>query len=288
MLIPVHQPLDLATTLESGQAFRWRRHDDWYYGVVFDSFVKLRQVRSGVEFFCAPQDEASMVPRLHGYLGLGEDLERIYREIAADQRMQNAIERYKGLRVLHQEPWECLICFICSAYSNIRRISGNVEDLATAFGHPLALDGQVRSTFPTAQELAEASEQRLRQMGLGYRAKYIPATARMIADGAVDLSKLREAPYEEALQALTQLPGVGDKVANCVLLFSLDKTEAFPVDVWVHRALNEWYLDGLGKQLSRPKMRMWAREYFGPYAGYANQYLFQDRRLEGARGSTSG
>ena len=125
----------------------------------------------------------------------------------------------------------------------------------------------------------------LRDLRLGYRAEYIVSAARAVADGKLDLMALREDSYEAALETLLSLDGVGDKVANCILLFSLDKLEAFPVDVWIERALQEWYLDGAGQKLSRKNMRLWARDYFGPYAGYANHYLFHDRRLQGKTSS---
>jgi N-glycosylase/DNA lyase len=244
----------------------------------------IRRSPEGIEFTCAPDSEATLAPLVRDYLRLDDDLDSIYRAITLDERIGAAIARYRGMRIIRQEPWECLISFICSSNSNIRRISGNVEDMSSAFGRPLMLDNQMRSTFPTPQALAEAGEQKLRQLGLGFRAKYVASAARTVADGKLDLMALREAPYEEALSALLELPGVGDKVANCVLLFSLDKLEAFPVDVWIDRAMREWYLgDGVGAHsrapLRRNAMRPWAQAYFGPYAGYANQYLFQRRRL---------
>ena len=141
-------------------------------------------------------------------------------------------------------------------------------------------DGEVRSAFPTPDALADAGEQKRRDLGLGFRAKYVAAAAERIARGDVDLYSLREATYDEALEALVELPGVGDKVGNCVLLFSLDKPRAFPVDVWIDRALREWYPEVVEQKLTRKAMRPWAQEYFGAYAGYANQYLFHGRRLQ--------
>lgn len=279
MLVPIDRPLNLPDTLESGQAFRWQRRGEWYCGVVYNNLVKLRQTPAGVEFSCAPASEAALEPLLRDYLRLDDDLEAIYRAICVDERVRDAVALYRGMRLLRQDPWECLISFICSANSNVPRISANVEAMSTAFGQPVTLDGQTRSTFPTPEALADAGEGKLRALGLGFRARYVAATARAIADGRLDLFGLREAPYEEALAALLALPGVGDKVANCVLLFSLDKLEAFPVDVWIERALREWYLGG--EKLPRARMRPWAQAYFGPYAGYANQYLFHRRRLQG-------
>lgn len=280
MLIGFDGPLDLRATLECGQAFRWRRQDPepWFHGVVFGNVVKMRRKAQGVEFFCAPDDESTMEPLLREYLRLEDDLDAIHRSMAVDQHITAAIARWPGLRLLRQDPWECLISFICSANSNIRRISGNIEDMSTRFGRPLGLGDGGRSSFPTPEELADVGEARLRTLGLGFRAKYVDATARSIAGGDVDLAALRETPYEEAVPALTALPGVGPKVADCVLLFSLDKLEAFPVDVWVRRALRESYPEVAN--MPPREIRPWARDRFGPYCGYANQYLFHSRRQE--------
>ena len=285
MLIPFDGPLDLVSTLESGQAFRWRLDGEWLTGVVFGNIVRTRQTPEGVEFTCGPDDESAIAPLFRDYLRLDDDLESICARIDVDERIGAAMRRHPGIRILRQEPWECLVSFICSANSNIPRISKNVEDMADAFGRPLALGEWQRSAFPTPAALAEAGETPLRELRLGFHAKYVAHAARVVADGELDLYALREAGYDDALAALTALPGVGDKVANCVLLMSLDKREAFPVDVWIDRALREWYPEHVtradGKPLTRAAMRPWAQAYFGEYAGYANQYLFQGRRLLG-------
>ena len=289
MLIPFTGPFDLTTTLESGQAFRWRREGEWLTGVVFDNIIRTRRTPEGVEFECAPDDETAIAPLFRDYLRMDDDLEAICESIRVDDRIGAALCRYPGLRVLRQEPWECLISFICSANNNVKRISVNVEDIADSFGRPLALGEYRRRSFPSPARLAEAGEARLRALGLGFRAKYVAQAARIVAGGELDPFTLREADYDEALAALTALPGVGDKVANCVLLMSLDKRKAFPVDVWIDRALREWYPEHMvranGKPLTRAAMRPWAQAYFGEFAGYANQYLFQGRRLLGKRGN---
>ena len=284
MIIPFDRPLDLSDTLESGQVFRWSRDGEpaagWYSGVAFQNVVRMRQVPTGIEFECQPDEESTLEPLVRDFLRLNDDLDAIYDTIGKDDRIRGAISRYPGLRILRQEPWECLVSFICSANSNIPRISANARDLATTFGRQIDAGPTVGHSFPGPGAVAEAGEARLRELGLGFRAKYVAATASVVADGAVDLFALRETPYQQALDTLTGLPGVGDKVANCVLLFSLDKLEAFPVDVWIIRALREWYLDSLGNSLATKDMRPWAQDYFGAYAGYANQYLFHGRRLQ--------
>lgn len=280
MLFPIEQPFDLDSTLHSGQAFRWRRDGDRHSGVVFGNVVELRQAEDALELFTDPDDEAAMWPLLRDYLSLDFDLDRVYAAFDDDRLRESAV-RYRGMRVLRQDPWECLVSFICSSASNIPRITRNVESLCEAYGRPVGAGAARRNAFPTPPELSRAGEAPLRVLGLGYRAAYLAETATAVADGAVDLMSLREEPYDTALEALTGLPGVGDKVANCVLLFALDKPEAFPVDVWIDRALREWYLGDDADSIPRPKMRPWAQDRFAPYAGYANHYLFHDRRLQG-------
>ena len=283
MQIDFESTYDLESTLECGQAFRWRREGDWYGSVIFNNNVKIRRNQKGVEFRCSPDDELALEPLLRGYLRLEDDIDAIYATINRDEYIGESIKRFPGMRILRQEPWECLVSFICSANSNIGRISTNVEDISTRFGRAIRANGDVRHTFPTVDVLAEAGEQPLRDLGLGFRAKYVSATARIIADGGLDLYALREASYDEALESLVALPGIGDKVANCIMLFSLDKLEAFPVDVWIDRALREWYPTVVEKKLTKKAMRPWAQDYFGRYAGYANQYLFHGRRLQGKK-----
>lgn len=281
MIIETPQPFDLESTLLSGQAFRWQRRDEWYRGVVFGNVVKLRKRDDGIEILSTPDDEQSIEPIIRDYFGFKVDLQEIYNSFGSDARIQGAITRYRGMRILQQDPWECLVSFICSANSNIGRITRNIHDMCVAFGRPISSGADTVYAFPTPRELADADKNRMGRLRLGYRARYISDTARCIADGRLDLISLREESYTDALESLSGLPGVGDKVANCVLLFSLNKPEAFPVDVWIHRALQEWYLRDEEKNLSRPKMRLWAQKRFGRFAGYANQYLFHDRRLEG-------
>ena len=284
MWMPLLEPLDLKSTLLSGQAFRWRKDEDWFHGVIFGGIVKLREVAGGLEIRCASEIKPSIDLLLRDYLGLGTDLENVYESMLKDERLREAIHRYPGMRILRQDPWECLVSFICSSASNISRITRNIEALCTTFGRPVELDGLTRYTFPTPHDLADVGPDPLRGLGLGYRAEYVASTAQMIATGRIDLMPLREDSYEEALEALISLAGVGDKVANCVLLFSLDKPEAFPVDVWIERALQDWYLEGT--KMSRKAMRPWASRHFGAYAGYANHYLFHDRRLKGRKVAT--
>ncbi len=280
-------PLALAETLESGQAFRWRRisrdePEDHFEGVIFGNLVRVKQTDGKVLFNSAPDTDSTIGPLLEDYLGLSHDLESIYAEIRWDEQVAGAIDQYPGMRILRQDPWECVVSFICSANNNIARISQNVEDISNAFGPRIPGADTERRAFPSPDAVADAGETALRELGLGFRAKYVAATAERVANAEIDLFSLREAPYDEALSTIITLAGVADKVGNCVLLMSMDKMEAFPVDVWIDRALRDWYFsESESKSMPRTRMRVWAQERFGDYAGYANQYLFQSRRLQG-------
>ena len=278
MQISIDHPFDLAATLECGQAFRWRRFGEWHHGVIYGNAIHLRQHLLGIEFRSHPAPEAEVEPALRDYLRLNDDLDEIYRAIDLDERMHEMIERYRGMRLLRQEPWECLIAFILSANSNIPRISNTIENMSRRLGKQFTFRGLLYHTFPVSEVLVAVEEKGLRAMGLGFRARYVAQASQTVADGELDLEELCSMPYEEAREALMEVPGVGDKVADCVLLFSLDKLEAFPIDRWVRRAVGEWYFEG--KQVAYKAVRAWARDYFGPYAGYAQQYLFHGRRVE--------
>ena len=292
--LSVPHPFDLASSLESGQSHRWRRDGragsgpaaEWHWGVINGRLIKIRpspRELSGdhkiLEFSCVPDDApGNTEAHLWSYFRLDDDIEAIYKEITRDPRVADTVRRYRGLRLLRVEPWECLIGFICSANSNIPRIHANMEALSESFGQPLTLDGQVRYTFPSPERLAGAGESALRALGLGFRAPYVARAARAVAQGEMDLEAVRGMPYEEAKARLMELPGIGPKVADCVLLHSLDKLEAFPIDVWVRRALHEWYFHGQKPPPDRT-MLQWAQNYFAPYPGYAELYLFHGRRL---------
>ena len=273
------QPLDLASSLESGQSHRWERDGDWFSGVVQGAFIKMRQTGSRIEFRCDSQPQSWVETLLRSYFRLDDDLPAIYSEIKADPRVAEMVDRYPGLRLLRIEPWECLISFICSANSNIPRIHQNMEALAENFGDRVFINnGESRHAFPTPAQLGEAGELELRRLGLGFRAPYVDKTTRMVLDGRLDLASLVKMPYAEAKSKLMECPGIGPKVADCIAVFSLDKLEAFPIDVWIRRALSEWYFPGQKTPTDRVLLE-WAQSHFGRYGGYAQQYLFHGMRL---------
>lgn len=274
------QPLDLESTLLSGQAFRWRKEGEWYNGVLFGNVVNMRAVQDRIEIVSAPDPTTTIAPLLRNYLSLNVDLAEVYASLSRDEHLRQPVERYRGMRVLRQDPWETTLSFLCSQNSNVQRVTKNVEDLCEAYGEPISPKLGTRYTYPTPESLAGAGEQALRDLGLGYRAKFIASVSAQVAGGGIDLFSLREAEYDEALETLTGLDGIGDKVANCIMLFSMDKLEAFPVDTHIAKAVRDWYdFSDAAKTSNIQKIRGWAQKHFGPYAGYANHYLFHSRRM---------
>ena len=272
-VLPIGQPLDLTSTLAGGQCFRWRQDGDGrWHGVIGQDVVRLSMADDGLVIESSPTPPAEMAESIASYLRLDDDLAGIQARLGRDARLAEGIAHYPGLRLMRQDPWETLCGFILSSTSNIPRISGIVESLADAFGTPVSLDGVERMTFASPEALAEAGEGRLRELRCGFRAPYLAGAAQAVASGDLRLDELRGAPYDEVLERLTALHGVGEKIADCVMLFSLDRSEAFPADRWVRKVLTEWY--GLPVNVTYDGARQWARDRFGADAGYANQYLF--------------
>ncbi|MEM2920887.1 MAG: DNA glycosylase, partial [Candidatus Bathyarchaeia archaeon] len=214
------------------------------------------------------------------YFRLDDDLGEMYFEIGRDTYIREAIQAHKGLRLVRQDPWECLASYICSSFNNRAKIRRIVSRLCERFGEEIGCGVQRRS-FPTAQTISRLSCSDLASCGLGFRARYLRESAEAVAHGWIRLHDLAEATYGEAKMELMRLPGVGEKVADCVCLFALDKLEAFPVDVWIHRIVASRYGEYLKTPSNSPltpqkyrEISSFGRRYFGKYAGYAQQYLY--------------
>ena len=259
----------LATTLASGQTFRWRLHGETWYGIIGAHPLKVRQV--GDRLIYETADRALTPERVRRYFALDLDLADVLRQIDVDMQVHAAILRYRGLRVLRQEPWEALASFICASFNNIKRIEGMIDGLCQAYGRPVAMPGFRTFAFPAPEAVAAASERQLRALGLGYRAPYLKATAKLVADGTLPIAHLQRAEYAAVKRALLGCEGVGDKVADCVALFGFEKYEAFPVDVWMERAMRYYFRH---KKTTRGMVHDYAARHFGAWAGYAQQYLF--------------
>ncbi len=271
--------LNLEHTLECGQAFRWEEKDGRYSGVIGNALLKVSYGggRLLIES-SAPVGEE----KLAAYFGLNEDLTSIYRHIGRDPYIREAIKRFRGLRILNQDRWECLASFILSSYTNIPRIKKMIAGLSRRFGKRVTLGDDENFTFPTAAAIAKADIRTLKSLGLGFRAGYIKETAGRIAAKGIDLDAVADLNYGQAKASLISLKGVGEKVADCVLLFSFKKYEAFPVDVWIKRGIEKLYFNG--RTVSPAEAADFARKRFGPYAGYAQEYLYHYLRHERGTG----
>ncbi len=247
--------LDLALTLDCGQAFRWEEQEDGSWsGVAFGKFLNIR--KDGERFILKTTlEDFESVWR--NYFDLDRDYAAICERLRQDPLVASAMEEYYGIRILNQDPWEALVSFIISQQNNIKRIKGIIKRICRACGNEIC-DGWY--SFPDAATLSALSVEDFEAMGAGYRGKYIKRLADLVASGEIDLNSIKKMSLGDAKAALLNIYGVGIKVANCALLFGFQFVECFPVDVWMKRVL-EYYPNGLP-------------ECFKGYEGIAQQYLF--------------
>ncbi|MBL68986.1 MAG: hypothetical protein CMO74_11150 [Verrucomicrobiales bacterium] len=272
---------DLAATLTSGQAFRWREVDGAWENVLAGRWVRLAS--NG-------QTIAARVVRpirdwqwLRDYLQVDLDLQTIYGGFpAADPHLAAARRTCHGLRLLQQDPWETLAGFICSSNKQIVQIEQIIGEVCTRFGKPARVGWH---TFPTAERIAACTEAELRACRMGYRAKYLLGSAQMIGRGEIQLEALRAMSYAKAREEIQRLPGIGPKVGDCILLFAYGFPDAFPVDTWVLKALRQLYFP---HRAPKPKrLQAFIQKHFAPHHGYAQQYLFHHvRTQDGLRGKS--
>jgi N-glycosylase/DNA lyase len=280
-LNPRTTPFTLDHTLHCGQAFRWKKVGENWVGVVDETVVRISQRENVLDCETVPKDLGEAF--ITKYFRLDDDLPHITSQINRDSIIADALTRFHGLRILRQDPWECLISFICATFSTISRIRRMVQNLCQHFGHPITHQGLQFYSFPEKTALADASIKELLDCNLGYRAPYVKQASQSLMEDRLNLYALKEKSYEEAKAVLLSLRGVGEKVADCVLLFSLDKLEAFPVDVRIRHILRTHYSHHFAR--TKPEKRhltpkryrelsAFGRKYFGRHAGYAQEYLY--------------
>lgn len=261
---------NLDNTFNNGQCFRWNKgQDGWYEGVAYNRVIRIKQENDTFYFYNTTEEEINTI--WYNYFDLGRDYAKLQHELMLDQYMRTAIKYSNGMHILQQDPWETLISFIISQNNNIKRIKGIIEKICVRYGRPIQQDGKTFYTFPTASELMAATEDDLMACGAGYRAAYICKTTEKIIKENIDLNAVKEMPYQKAKDYLMQFCGVGPKVADCVLLFGYGFYHAFPVDTWVKKTMQTLYLDS---GASNEKIMSYAENYFGSFAGIAQQYLF--------------
>ncbi|MBA3272885.1 MAG: hypothetical protein H0T11_03305 [Chthoniobacterales bacterium] len=268
---------DLAVTLDSGQTFHWEAHGTGFVGTIGEAPLYVEQ--RGDELLVTKG--AAGIAR--NYFALDHPLDEICRSFPDDAAMSAARDFGRGLRILRQPEWECLAAFITSSMKQVAHIRQMSRAIRERWGQPHRLDDLELFSFPSAVRMAAATEQELRDCALGYRAKNLLATAERVASGAADLHAWRELPDSELRERLCELPGVGAKVANCVMLFAYERLRAFPIDVWIERVLKEKYFPR-ARKVTAERLRVFCDKYFGEHGGYAQQYLFHHARKATPRG----
>ncbi len=271
------EEIDVSDSVNSGQVFLWKNERGIWRGI------------NGGDVLEAGQDEPSLDERGREFFRLDDDYEGILRDISRDGLIRKSVRRYRGLRLLRQDPFQCYISFIVSSNSNIPNIRTRLERLCKKFGKRVRIRQDGFHVFPSPRRLAGASQAELLECGLGYRAGFVKAASEKVLEKQIDLEDLGKSGYREARDALTAVPGIGGKVADCIMLFSLEKLDAFPLDTWILKALNRHYSERFslgGKSLTAKRYEAVHDEvvsHFGEYCGYSQQFLFKMMRDQSQR-----
>ncbi len=271
---------DLAMTLGSGQVFHWEKANNGFVGTIGDEAVYAEQTG---ELLSVSLGCTELVRR---YFALDHPLAEICASFPNDAIMSAARRFCRGLRIIRQPKWECLATFIASTRKKVAHIRQISLALRNRFGDPRKINKHVIYTFPSPQRLAQSSEQKLQECALGYRAKSLLATARLVSSGEANLEAWSELSDVDLRARLCWLPGVGAKVANCVMLFAYGRLRSFPIDVWIERVLREKYFPRK-KKMTAQGLREFSETYFGEHGGYAQQYLFHHTRMASRKSRNS-
>ena len=264
--------VNIDDTINSGQVFLWKKFDSKWYGINGKKILIL-------------EDKLDMKSKyIHNFFRFDDDFQKIKRQLSKDHIMKKAIRNFPGMRILRQDPFQCYISFIVSSNSNIPNIQTRLQKLSRKFGEKTIRDDKEFFLFPKPEKLANASITDIARCGLGYRSKYVKKAAIAVNDGTIDFSSLKKQDYQEARHSLCQVFGIGKKVADCILLFSLDKLEAVPLDRWVLRILQKYYSKEFQistktiTEKTYDDLHNKIVEHFGKYAGYGQQFLFKNER----------
>ncbi len=272
----------LKDIFECGQCFRWNLEpDNSYTGVIKDAVINVKELKNEIVFTGISDKNLDIV--VNDYFDLSQDYSKIKKELSKiDEYMEESIKFGEGIRILNQDLWECIISFIISANNNIPRIKKIIEAISKEYGTEVKWKGKVFYLFPTIDQLSNASVQDLRNLGTGFRDKRIYNTTNLIKSKNVDLDKIKNLEDSELIKnELLKLDGVGPKVADCIMLFSLKRYDVFPIDVWVRRVMNDLYIHSEKEEsVSKNDLQKLAKEKYKSLSGIAQQYLFYWRREE--------
>ena len=275
-----YKSFDTTHIFECGQCFRWNKEEDGSYtGVFKGNVLNVKQEENKIIFKGMCSD--NIITTCIDYFDLDTNYENIKHKLSkVDDNLKTSIEYGNGIRILNQELWETIISFIISANNNIPRIKGIIERISKKYGKKIVWDNREFYTFPTPEELAKATVEDLRNLGLGFRDKRVYETTQIVLNKIIDLGELeKETDVNILREKLMLFPGVGNKVADCIMLFALKKYEVFPIDVWVRRVMNEHYIKKKDEtKVNKLEIANIAKEKYGDLAGLAQQYLFYWKR----------
>ena len=266
--------INVENSINSGQVFLWKKNGNYWDGINGQDVLRL--------------DKNGIIKSYQNlkidFFRKNDSLDNIIKSISKDKTVRIAVKKYLGLRILKQDPFQCLISFIISSNSNIQKIKTNLENISKKFGTKIKFENQEFFLFPKPRELSKASINEIRSCGVGYRAKFIKDAANMIFSKEIDFDSLKKSKYFETKESICSIPGVGNKVADCVMLFSLNKLESFPLDRWMIRILEKYYRNEFHLETKTITEKQYdilhekIVNHFGPYAGYAQQFLFKMER----------
>ncbi|MBA0908463.1 MAG: DNA repair protein [Nitrosarchaeum sp.] len=266
--------INLENTINSGQVFLWKKQKEFWYGINGQDILKINNFGKITSYSGNKYD----------FFRNSDDIEKIIKSISKDKTTKLAVEKYFGLRLIRQDPFQCFISFIVSSNSNIQKIKSSLEKISMKFGKKIEFDNKEFYIFPEPKKIANATIQEIQSCGVGYRAKFILDAAKIVESKQIDFNYLKKINYKEAKEIILSVPGIGNKVADCILLFSLDKLEAFPLDRWMIRILKKYYLEKFQletKTITEKQYEILHEKiikHFGVYAGYAQQFLFKMER----------
>ena len=266
--------INVEISINSGQVFLWKKNEEYWYGVNGQDILRIDNSGSIKSYQNTKTD----------FFRKKDNIDEILKSISKDNTTRKAVKKYHGLRILNQDPFQCLISFIVSSNSNIQKIKTSLEKISKKFGTKIEFENQEYFLFPNPKKLAKASINEIKNCGVGYRAKFVKEAANMIFLKEIDFESLKKSNYFETKENICSIPGVGNKVADCIMLFSLNKLEAFPLDRWMIRILEKYFFNKFQletKTITKKQYDILHEKivnHFGPYAGYAQQFLFKMER----------
>ena len=266
--------IDINNSINSGQVFLWEKNETYWYGINGQDVLKIN--KNG--------EIKSILNSKTDFFRKNDNIEEIIKSISKDKTVKKAVKEYEGLRIFKQDPFQCMISFIISSNSNIQKIKSSLEKVTKKFGTKVKIEGKEFFVFPKPEKIAKASIDQIKTCGVGYRASFIKEAAQMVVLKKIDFEYLKKCDYQEAKKNICRIPGIGNKVADCIMLFSLNKLEAFQLDTWMIKILEKYYSKEFKietKTITQKQYELLHEkivDYFGPYCGYAQQFLFKMER----------